>query len=157
MTGMLGTRLGGVPVVVRRWTVPGIGRSILLAEPVLGSVADRTTFMGFDEYVRYREEIDVGHDTQVHHVFERLMQRPGEESVDLGGSRVGAALSALRANQPGGISSNWFGMEPYWRWAAMMYGPEIVDRFGGLDIVDAGLLPMGMVSYFRDKKVTWQG
>ncbi len=37
------------------------------------------------------------------------------------------------------------------------YGPEIVGRFGGLRIVDAGLLPMGMVTLFREKRVKWQG
>ncbi len=46
-------------------------------------------------------------------------------------------------------------MEPYWKWIVAMYGPEIAERFGGLDIVDRGLLPLGMVRYFRDKRMTW--
>jgi hypothetical protein len=40
---------------------------------------------------------------------------------------------------------------------AALYGPEVMERFGGLIIVDPGLLPIGMVSLFRDKRVKWQG
>lgn len=46
-------------------------------------------------------------------------------------------------------------MDPYWRWVAQLYGPEAIKRFGGLDIVEPGLLPTGMVSIFRDRRLTW--
>ncbi|KAF4624268.1 hypothetical protein G7Y89_g13905 [Cudoniella acicularis] len=32
----------------------------------------------------------------------------------------------------------------YMRWVAQLYGPDMIERFGGLKIVDAGLLPIGM-------------
>ncbi|KAL2759346.1 hypothetical protein ACRALDRAFT_2014643 [Sodiomyces alcalophilus JCM 7366] len=117
----------------------------------------REVFMKFEEYVRYREEVDLELDLQVQDVFQRLMGEPEQQSVALDGARVAAALEQLagQANLRG-ITSRWASMEPYWQWVAMMYGPEIVDRFGGLNIVDSGLLPMGMVSIFREKRVTWQ-
>jgi hypothetical protein len=31
------------------------------------------------------------------------------------------------------------------------------ERFGGLSVVDKGLLPIGMVNLFRSGKVKWQG
>jgi hypothetical protein len=36
-----------------------------------------------------------------------------------------------------------------------MYGPEIVEKFGGLSVVDPGLLPIGMVSMFRERRTKW--
>ncbi|KAK1763338.1 hypothetical protein QBC33DRAFT_598519 [Phialemonium atrogriseum] len=114
-------------------------------------------FMGFEEFVRWREEFEFEeHDMQVHDVFRVLMERPTEESVEENGGKVLSALGGLEGIG-GGIAKSWRTLEPYWKWIAMMYGPEIVDRFGGLDIVDPGLLPMGMMSLVRDKRVTWQG
>lgn len=48
-------------------------------------------------------------------------------------------------------------MDAYWKWMAELYGPEMIDRFGGLSVVESGLLPIGMVGLFRDQKVKWQG
>lgn len=36
-------------------------------------------------------------------------------------------------------------MSPYWRWVTVMYGPEIVERFGDLSMVDTGVLPKGII------------
>ncbi|KAK7404027.1 hypothetical protein QQX98_010200 [Neonectria punicea] len=122
------------------------------------SAHDRETFMPFDEYVRHREDFCFysPDETRLHDVFRQLMQRPREKSVASDDSEVWTAHNRLGGqSNPRGITSNWYGMEPYWRWVAMMHGPEIVDRFGGLSIVDSGLLPMGMVTLFRDKRVKW--
>ncbi|CAM1504839.1 Fc.00g024300.m01.CDS01 [Cosmosporella sp. VM-42] len=122
---------------------------------------DRENFMSFDEYVRYREEFGFEHGNsgaRLTEVFDELMKRPVEKSIDPDDSKVWTAHNQLRGQSTvRGITGNWHGMEPYWRWVAMIYGPEIVDRFGGLNIVDPGLLPMGMVTLFRDKRVKWQG
>lgn len=48
-------------------------------------------------------------------------------------------------------------MDPYWKWIAQMYGPEMTERFGGLNVVDFGLLPIGMVSMFRQRRTKWEG
>ncbi|KAF7563312.1 hypothetical protein G7046_g813 [Stylonectria norvegica] len=125
------------------------------------SKVDRETFMPFEEYIRYREDFNFDPQssrTTLDGVFDRLMERPTEKSVDLDSHKVSTAFGPLagRSNLRG-IMSTWGMTDPYWRWVAMMYGPEIIDRFGGLNIVDPGLLPMGMVTMFRDKRVTWQG
>ncbi|KAH7117513.1 hypothetical protein EDB81DRAFT_818695 [Dactylonectria macrodidyma] len=125
------------------------------------SAHDRSTFMPFSEYTVYREEYRFNYfneGTQLHDVFRALMKRPSDKSVDPDDSTIWTAHNQL-AGQASlrGITSHWQSMEPYWRWASMAYGPEIVDRFGGLNIVDPGLLPMGMVKMFREKRVKWQG
>ena len=49
MTGVLACRLGGVPVVVRRWTVPDVGRTILLGELATGPLGGRTVRFGSND------------------------------------------------------------------------------------------------------------
>ena len=48
-------------------------------------------------------------------------------------------------------------MDAYWKWIAQMYGPDMIAHFGGLIIVDAGWLPIGMVGQFRQRRTKWQG
>ena len=47
--------------------------------------------------------------------------------------------------------------DDYWTWVAQLYGPDMIERFGGFNIVDDGQLPIGMVNLFREGKVKWQG
>lgn len=121
---------------------------------------DRKRFLGWDEFVRHREALCIvvqSRDTRdVFSVRERLMQSPEERSVEPdNASPTWASLCRLRSgDRP--ITSQWRLMSPYWRWVTVMYGPEIVERFGDLSMVDAGLLPMGMVGLFRVKRVTWK-
>ncbi|UPK95031.1 hypothetical protein LCI18_005966 [Fusarium solani-melongenae] len=116
---------------------------------------DQENFMPFEEYIRYREDFEFNHyrrSKKLRSVFRRLMTRPQEKSIDKDDGKVCLALDNVS-----GMSNirSWHSMEPYWKWVAMVYGPEIVDRFGELNIVDSGLLPMGMVSVFRNKRVKW--
>lgn len=132
------------------------------------SKQDREKFMSFAEYIKYRECFYFGdtvgqrglypESTLPHSVYKKLMSRPKEKSVDQEVGPVSVALEQLKGGTGRdlrGITGDWKDMEPYWRWAAMVYGPEVVERFGDLNIVDAGLLPMGMVSLFREKRVKW--
>jgi hypothetical protein len=119
---------------------------------------DKERFMSFEEFTRWREEFCFGFNNELGFVYDQLLQNPARQSLDRDNARISSALSAL--NQQGnlrGILGDWNRMEPYWKWVVMLYGPEVVDRFGGLNIVDPGLLPMGMVRLFRDKRVNWQG
>ncbi|TLD26447.1 hypothetical protein PspLS_04580 [Pyricularia sp. CBS 133598] len=129
-------------------------------------------FISFDEYVVYREAFEhrlhdgiVGSYT-VSDVFDELREEPTPQPINAEHNENGAIGTALSRLNSGGthggtvtsrsIAHPWNSMTPYWQWVTMMYGPEIVERFGGLSLVDAGLLPMGMVSIFRQKRVTWK-
>ncbi|KAF2183982.1 hypothetical protein K469DRAFT_689720 [Zopfia rhizophila CBS 207.26] len=113
-------------------------------------------FFSFEEFTRHREEF-AGFKGKLVDTYRALLKRPSEESIDVS-VQVKQALDQLngQANLRG-ITGNWGVMEAYWKWVAQMYGPEMVERFGGLNVVDPGLLPIGMVSLFRDKRVKWQG
>ncbi|ROV94283.1 hypothetical protein VMCG_08640 [Cytospora schulzeri] len=124
------------------------------------SQEDRENFLGWDEFIRYREALGIvvqnRHPVDVFSVRLQLMQNPAEQSVDPDiSSQTHRSLCQLKPGN-GPIMNTWLKMSPYWRWVTVMYGPEIVARFGGLSIVDAGLLPMGMVGLFREKRVTWK-
>lgn len=119
---------------------------------------DSENFFSFEEFTRYREELYFGFTNELVDVFSTLRVKPGEESIETDDNgNIKTALNAL-GTRPGlrGILSNWYSMEPYWHWVAQLYGPEIINKFGGFGIVDPGLLPMGMVSMFRSGRVNWQ-
>ena len=114
---------------------------------------DADTFFSFEEYVRHREVLDGG----LRAAFDTLMHVPAENSLEQGNDTVTSALGALGDHQGlRGILPYWSGMEPYWKWVAQLYGPEMVQRFGGFRIVDPGLLPTGMVSLLRNARLDWQ-
>lgn len=120
------------------------------------------TFFGLEEYGRWREELHYGYDGELVDVYRQLLERPGRGGGGVRMDEAGvvasglAALGGHPATQRGGVKSEWHSMEPYWRWVVALYGPEVVSRFGGLRLVDSGLLPMGMVSLFREKRLSWQ-
>ncbi|KAL1873588.1 hypothetical protein Daus18300_003955 [Diaporthe australafricana] len=124
-----------------------------------GLQVDCDNFLSASEFVAQREDLCVMADERwppdVLRVFQQLMGQPEEQYID----EIPEVLTALAALRPGGqaIKQLWHDMDATWRWISVMYGPEIIERFGGLSIVDPGLLPMGMVGLLRDKRVTWQG
>ena len=121
--------------------------------------ADPDAFMPFEEYARHRETLRYGFDGVLRDVFLELLRCPGEETPQVDhNAAIGAALGAMSVpdGYDGGIFNNWDSMEPYWKWVTQLYGPEMVERFGGLNIVDYALLPIGMVNLFRSGRVQWQ-
>ena len=124
------------------------------------SEQDAKTMLPFEEMIRVRE---VAHPTGQRYsatdVFRQLMGVPQVSNLEKNdGLKVVAALNALVGRDDlKHITGYWDGMDAYWQWVAMMYGEQIVDKFGELNIVDKGLLPMGMVSMLRNKRVSWDG
>jgi len=120
------------------------------------NVEERKTFMSFKEFSRYQEEFRfTGVKSGAYDMFTKLMETPDQQGVQLDRVEILPALEKLKSQT--GLQAIHAGkMDLYWAWIAMMHGPEVVDRFGGLNIVDPGLLPMGMVSLLRERKVTWQ-
>jgi hypothetical protein len=114
--------------------------------------SDSETFLSFAEFSRYREEFDGGFEGNLYQVYSELLQQPEEESVEIG-AYEGLALENLHATS--GIHSRWYHMTPYWKWIVGLCGGDMVERFGGLAVVDRGLLPIGMVGLVRSGRVRW--
>ncbi|CAD6446505.1 8684e763-baad-4724-804e-1bb95811db89 [Sclerotinia trifoliorum] len=114
---------------------------------------DPQNFMPFDEFISYREEVSGSGEVTLLKVFENLLKQPGKETAgwDEWDMVVAKAIE-------GGFASAFEGMDVgYWKWVIKLYGEEMRERFGGLAVVDKGLLPTGMVNLVRSGKVKWQG
>jgi hypothetical protein len=119
---------------------------------------DANTFMSFEEFTRYREEFNYGYDGQLCDVFTKLLEQPSEESIEAS-AEVMTGLNVMNKNgltEKAGITGNWRRMTPYWKWVVQTYGPEMMERFGGLNVVDNRLLPIGIISELRSGRVKWR-
>lgn len=112
--------------------------------------ANTPTFMSFSEFTKYREEFAANYEGNLHSVFCELLEQPTADNVDIDHGDQNISNMAKRASQEGMT-------EGYWMWVASLYGPDMTERFGELNIVDPGLLPMGMVNLFRSGRVKWEG
>ncbi|CAF3448834.1 unnamed protein product [Fusarium graminearum] len=121
---------------------------------------DKDNFMSFQEFTRYREFYSFAHfkgPETLYRVFRKLLKRPKECKVDNDETQSGALEQLRKESNLRGITGWWDQMDAYWTWVTMFYGRDIVDRFGRLNIVNTELLPIAMVTLFRDKRVKWQG
>lgn len=118
---------------------------------------DVNEFLSFEEYTRHREYLDYGFSGQLLNVYDNLLRRPSEQVIEYDPTGPLATGFGQLRNQSGlsGIKGDWYSMTPYWKWVAQLYGPEIVELFGGFNVVDPGLLPIGLISQFRSGKVSW--
>ena len=76
-------------------------------------------------------------------VFGELMEGPTSEGVEFEGADA--------------VGLEDVGEDGYGRWVAKLYGNEMRERFGRLNVFDKGLLRTGMVTLFRSGRVKWQG
>jgi hypothetical protein len=118
---------------------------------------DPDTFLSYDEFIKYRESfVGIGKASLLN-TYAELLKRPREEPVQDSEQIRQALIDLADQKSLRGITEDWDRMDSYWKWIAQMYGPEMIDTFGGLNVVDFGLLPIGMVSMFRQRRTKWQG
>lgn len=114
------------------------------------------TFLSFEEYIKYPEELSYAPGKRLADLYTKLLEKPTPQAIESDANgEIQRALEQLEV-AGGGKLMFWHAMEPYWKWVAQLYGGEMIERFGGFKIVDAGLLPMGMVGLFRSGRVQWQ-
>ena len=118
---------------------------------------DPDTFFPFEEFTKYSESFDSIGRANLEDVYKKLLERPQEKPIDASEHVLQAQAQLSGQNNLRGITAHWTSMEAYWKWIAQMYGPDMIDTFGGLNVVDFGLLPIGMVSMFRQRRTKWQG
>lgn len=117
---------------------------------------DADVFFSIEEFTQYREAFSSMGKANLRNVYLELLKRPSEEPVNPS-TQVHQALQELRQSNLRGIVSSWYTMDAYWKWIAQMYGPGMIARFGGFNIVDPGWLPIGVVSQFRQRRTKWKG
>ncbi|KAK6521450.1 hypothetical protein TWF506_001663 [Arthrobotrys conoides] len=105
-------------------------------------------FLSREEYGSYREETSY----ELLETFRLLTDEPLEIGVDLNGEvRAGLNISVVGGSKG---RDQW---KNYDKWIFQLYAKEMMKRFGGLKIVDEGLLPMGLMAMLRQSRFKWQG
>jgi hypothetical protein len=110
--------------------------------------AELKEFMTFEEYTRYRDT--ASHSLKL--AYKNLMETPWEKELYLSRD-VSDALIKVSHVQPKMSLSD---LDAERKWIIQLYSADLFKRFGGLDIVDKGLLPLGVMTMLRSKNVTWQ-
>ncbi|KAK4692331.1 hypothetical protein P7C71_g4847, partial [Lecanoromycetidae sp. Uapishka_2] len=101
---------------------------------------DVDSFMSLAEYTQYLEETSL----HLKIAYERLLEAPEKDWVH-------------SVSDPGWRTSKRATTEPYEKWVLQLYGDEVVRKYGGLEMGEKQLLPIGLVSMLRGEKVRWQG
>lgn len=114
-------------------------------------------FMSYEEYILHRPQRLKTWCVR----YNRLLGPPKECKVALT-AEIGASLnnvSDATASLTGskGISKGgWATMSVYWQWVVACYGEGMVEKWGGLEVVRPGSLPVGMVDVWKSKKLKWE-
>lgn len=115
-------------------------------------------FMSSEEFLRYREE----RSRNLADAYQQLLSIPDEFAV-LETNEITAFLDKLTPRSRGsrssssGIAKPFASMKPYWKWILVVYGSQIVEKYGSVQIVDASQVPLGVVSVMKAGKIRWQG
>ena len=112
-------------------------------------------FMSFEEFTKFREITSA----ELTYAYHKLLEEPREKTVVLT-SEVEKAIEAMSGSGKrgrDGRSLTWSKMSSYQKWIVGLYAADMIRIFGGLNVVDRGLLPVGMVGMFRESRFKWQG
>ncbi|KAL2068037.1 hypothetical protein VTL71DRAFT_16135 [Oculimacula yallundae] len=98
-------------------------------------------FMSLAEFCRNREQTS----ELLGRVYKSLMREPAEQPV-IFTPDISGTLSR----------KDWDGYTHYHQRVIQLYANDIIPRFSGLNIVQQGWLPTGMVSMFRESRFQWK-
>ncbi|KAH7321850.1 hypothetical protein BKA65DRAFT_513106 [Rhexocercosporidium sp. MPI-PUGE-AT-0058] len=98
-------------------------------------------FMSWEEFRKHREQTS----TLLYRVYKTLMREPSEQAV----SPSPGVVEALSRK-------TWDDLTRYQQQVIELHADDIIPRFSGLNIVEQGWLPTGMVSMFRESRFQWK-
>ena len=96
------------------------------------------TFMSFEEYILGREARIESWKAS----YLSLQKSPDATDVALS-SRIQSGIPA------------WCSTTTYEKWNSALYADEVFKKFGTLTIVEPTPIPVGMVSVFKNSKISW--
>lgn len=99
-------------------------------------------FMSIEEFRSYRDWIS----GSLGYTFRELMEEPASKGLALKGA-VKAVLEPDR----------WSELSSYNQWVLQLFSKDMIARFGGLNVVEKGLLPMGLMDMLHQSKFQWVG
>ncbi|KAL2170150.1 hypothetical protein VTG60DRAFT_5172 [Thermothelomyces hinnuleus] len=102
-------------------------------------------FMSLAEYTRYRERT-VG---RLGDVYRKLIGEPEETLLEPSGEIAAVFVGQKRLVK-------WDELSPYEKWVVQLYHKDMIGRFGGVEVVDQGLLPAGLIGMLHQSRFRWQ-
>lgn len=99
-------------------------------------------FMSLEEFRSYRERLG----ESLGCTYRVLMTKPSPKNLTL----KGAIKAVLEPHQ-------WNDLSSYNQWVLQLFSKDMISRFGGLNVVERGLLPMGLMGMLRESKFQWVG
>ena len=106
---------------------------------------DADRFMSMEEHTRCRECTNA----QLYSTFKGLIRVPEAEEVSLTDD-VKSTLKEVLKTRPE-LASEELGSEK--QWLVQFYSKELFDYCGGLNLVDKSLLPLGILTMLKSKKL----
>ncbi|KAI3401031.1 hypothetical protein diail_736 [Diaporthe ilicicola] len=99
-------------------------------------------FLSLEEFSQHRERLS----RSLGRTFEDLMREPSLKNVEL----KGAIKAVLDLNE-------WYALSSYDQWVLQLFNKDMIARFGGLHVVEKGLLPTGLMDMLRTSRFSWVG
>ncbi|KAL6721833.1 hypothetical protein ACLMJK_000938 [Lecanora helva] len=100
-------------------------------------------FMTLEEYTTYREETS----RHLYRAYVKLLQKPRPIVIE--------GTPEVQAATPDCVGED-DAREAYDEWIRELYGPEIVQKYGGLAMSEKKSLPIGLFSLLSSEKIKWQ-
>ena len=101
-----------------------------------------TSFMTYDEFLSLRDVWDPSWGSQ----YDAALSDRGREVV----YKTPVIEAALQSSKHWNA---WKHLSVQEAWLVALYGEQLVDKFGGLDVVDSNLIPLGMVELFKRSRI----
>lgn len=116
------------------------------------SWSDAQTFMTLEQYTADRERTSY----DLYLVYKNLLSQPKAVGVQMTAS-ARHALEKL-SYSPEGLNKGKGkdGLDPEVLWTVQAHEEELMRLFGGLEVVDRGVLPVGVLNALKARRVTWQ-
>ncbi|CAA7262123.1 unnamed protein product [Cyclocybe aegerita] len=121
------------------WDIDADSRRTQTNHPI---TAESDAFMSFEEFTALRESWLLSWGDS----YRNMLQSAEVRDVDL--------VPKVRELTEQGVGSRrWALMDSYEKWVVSMYGEEVVNKYGSLEVVDPKLIPIGMVQLFKTSRM----
>ena len=107
------------------------------------------TFISFEDFTKHRELIS----NKLYDVYTYFLKQPDTVPVK-STIRIKDELKKVKWLTMNGDSSKEADAETLW--TIQFLEDELLDLYGGLEVTDRGLLPLGVLKALKARKVTWQ-
>ncbi len=114
---------------------------------------------GKDDLFFSKEEFDRGREARAewwHEAYTSLLRTPETLQVETTPQLLASVDLLGKTVEAFDGSADWHHLKPYWQWVIATQHDEMVEKLGGLTIVEPSTVPVGMISAFKSSKTRWE-